>query len=134
MARTFNNTASLMAAIQREMRTAMTEIHDRGLSAAQLNANRFYNQGDPEYYKRTGKYGDAPTSDGVQGFGNRQDVSIYMEEAGHGYTTGTFSAREVWQAAEDHTAGVLGMPGRWAQTEQDVENIIEQVCSAHFDR
>ena len=99
---------------------------------AHENALSFYDQGEPKYYHRTGTYGTAPNTDGVKGFGNTQEVEIYMEEAGHGYSTGTFSAQEVWQAAEDHTYGVLGRPGRWAQTESDVQDIINNVCSEHF--
>lgn len=121
-----------MSGLQQELRSAMTEISLQGLIKANENANEFYDQGDPEYYKRTGTYGTAPNTDGVKGFGNVQEVEIYMEEAGHGYSTGTFSAREVWEAVENHTAGVLGKAGRWAETENDVQDIINNVMSEHF--
>ena len=121
-----------MSGLQQELRSAMTEISLQGLIKANENANEFYDQGDPEYYKRTGTYGTAPNTDGVKGFGNVQEVEIYMEEAGHGYSTGTFSAREVWEAVENHTAGVLGKAGRWAETENDVQEIINNVMSEHF--
>ena len=55
-----------------------------------------------------------------------------MNPSGHGYTTGTFSAQEVWEAAENHTAGVLGKPGRWTQTETDIEEIVNDVFSRKF--
>ena len=121
-----------MQALQQEMHSAMTEISLQGLIKAHENANEFYDQGTPNSYKRTGTYGTAPNTDGVKGFGNVQEVEIYMEEAGHGYSTGTFSARDVWNAAENHTFGVLGKPGRWTQTESDVAEIINNVCSQHF--
>lgn len=121
-----------MSGLQQELRSAMTEISLQGLIKAHENANEFYDQGDPEYYKRTGTYGTAPNTDGVKGFGNVQEVEIYMEEAGHGYSTGTFSAREVWEAVENHTAGVLGKAGRWTETESDVQDIINNVMSEHF--
>lgn len=57
---------------------------------------------------------------------------IRIKQSGHGYTTGTFSAREVWEAAENHTSGVLGKPGRWAQTEQDVEQLANEIFAKHF--
>ena len=133
MPKTYTNISSLMAGLQRELRSAMTEISLQGLMKAHENASSFYDQGNPSSYIRTGTYGTAPNTDGVKGFGNTQEVEIYMEEAGHGYSTGTFSAQEVWQAAENHTAGVLGQPGRWAQTESDVGEIIYDVCSKHFD-
>lgn len=121
-----------MAGLQQELHSAMNEISLQGLMKAHENASEFYDQGDPKRYKRTGTYGTTPNTDGVKGFGNVQEVEIYMEEAGHGYSTGTFSAREVWEAVENHTAGVLGKAGRWAETESDVSKIIYDVMSEHF--
>lgn len=132
MAKTYTNISSLMAGLQQELHSAMNEISLQGLMKAHENASEFYDQGDPKRYKRTGTYGTAPNTDGVKGFGNVQEVEIYMEEAGHGYSTGTFSAREVWEAVENHTAGVLGKAGRWAETESDVAKIIYDVMSEHF--
>lgn len=132
MAKTYTNISSLMAGLQQELHSAMNEISLQGLMKAHENANEFYDQGDPKRYKRTGTYGTASNTDGVKGFGNVQEVEIYMEEAGHGYSTGTFSAREVWEAVENHTAGVLGKAGRWAETENDVSKIIYDVMSEHF--
>lgn len=94
---------------------------------------KFYSQGSPKRYKRTGKYGDAPDSTGAQGGGGHVSTEIYMNESGHGYTAGTFSAREVWEAAENHTSGVLGKPGRWAQTEQDIEQLANEIFAKHFN-
>lgn len=132
MAKTYTNISSLMAGLQQELHSAMNEISLQGLMKAHENASEFYDQGDPKRYKRTGTYGTAPNTDGVKGFGNVQEVEIYMEEAGHGYSTGTFSAREVWEAVENHTAGVLGKAGRWAEIESDVSKIIYDVMSEHF--
>ena len=132
MAKTYTNISSLMAGLQQELHSAMNEISLQGLMKAHENASEFYDQGDPKRYKRTGTYGTAPNTDGVKGFGNVQEVEIYMEEAGHGYSTGTFSAREVWEAVENHTAGVLGKSGRWAETESDVSKIIYDVMNEHF--
>ena len=132
MAKTYTSISSLMAGLQQELHSAMNEISLQGLMKAHENASEFYDQGDPKRYKRTGTYGTAPNTDGVKGFGNVQEVEIYMEEAGHGYSTGTFSAREVWEAVENHTAGVLGKAGRWAETESDVSKIIYDVMSEHF--
>lgn len=133
MAKTYTNTSSLMAGLQKELRSVMTEISLQGLMKAHENATEFYDQGDPKQYRRTGTYGTTPNTDGVKGFGNVQEVEIYMEEAGHGYSTGTFSAHEVWDAIESGSAGILGKPGRWAETERDIIQIINNVCSEHFN-
>lgn len=129
----FTDTASLMAAIQNEMKSAMTEASLQSFIKAHENANDFYSQGKPSSYKRTETYGTAPNTTGVTGGGNHLATEIYMEESGHGYRTGTFSAREVWEAAENNTAGVLGKSGRWAQTEEDTQRIFKEVFSSHFD-
>ena len=132
MVKRYTNISSLMSGLQQELRSAMTEISLQGLIKAHENANEFYDQGDPEHYERTGTYGTTPNTDGVKGFGNIQEVEIYMEEAGHGYSTGSFSAHDVCDAVEDHTAGVLGKSGRWAETENDVQDIVNNVMLEHF--
>lgn len=126
------NLNSLLNEMRREMRTAMYNAEHRSHMKALENAEEFYSQGKPKYYKRTGKYGDAPDSTGVTGSGDHLEAEIYMNPSGHGYTTGTFSAQEVWEAAETGGAGVLGIPGRWAQTEQDVEQIVNEEFGGRF--
>ena len=121
-----------MAALQKEMYGAMVRAESKSFDAARENAQSFYSQGNPKYYKRTGKYGDAPDSTGVLGSGNHLEAEIYMNPSGHGYTTGTFSAQEVWEAAETGSAGVLGMPGRWAQTESDIQQIVNEEFGKAF--
>ena len=128
----YKNYASLLSALQREMSIAMHNVEQRSHMKALENADEFYSQGEPQRYDRTGKYGDAPDSTGVIGNGNHLSAEIFMNPAGHGYTTGSFSVQEVWQAAEDHTAGVLGMSGRWAQTESDIERIISEEFNSRF--
>lgn len=133
MAKTFTDISSLLAAVNKEMMQAMNEIDKNGLKIAKKNAKDFYSQGNPKVYDRTGTYGDAPNSTGVQGGGNHWSTEIYMEESGHGYRTGSFSARKVWEAAENHTSGVLGKPSRWAQTEEEVEKLANEIFTKHFE-
>lgn len=129
----YTNIGSLMEALQREMRNAMNATEQRSHMKALENADEFYSMDSPDRkYVRTGKYGDAPDSTGVTGGGDYLEAEIYMNPSWHGYTTGTFSAQEVWEAAETHTAGVIGMPGRWAQTESDIERIINEEFGKRF--
>lgn len=128
----YNNLNALLNAVRREMKSAMQSSEQRSHMKALENADEFYSQGDPIRYVRTGKYGDAPDSTGVTGGGDYLEAEIYMNPSGHGYTTGTFSAQEVWEAAENHSAGVLGMPGRWAQTESDIEQIVNEEFGKRF--
>lgn len=124
---------SLLNAMRKEMRSAMQSAEQCSHMKALENADEFYSMDSPDCkYVRTGKYGDAPDSTGVTGGGDYLEAEIYMNPAGHGYTTGTFSAQEVWEAAENHSAGVLGMPGRWAQTESDIEQIVNEEFGKRF--
>ena len=130
--KSFTDIQSLLSAVNQEMTQVMDEISVEGEMIALRNAESFYSQGSPMSYVRTGKYGDAPTSDGLQRSGNEVSTEIYMEEAGHGYATGTFSAREVWQAAEDHTAGVLGKSGLWQDSEDEIKKMAYDKFAKHF--
>lgn len=123
---------SLLNAMRKEMRSAMQSVEQRSHMKALENADEFYSQGNPVRYVRTGKYGDAPDSTGVIGGGDYLEVEIYMNPAGHGYTTGTFSAHDVWEAVENHTAGVIGKSGRWAETENDIEEIVNEEFGKRF--
>lgn len=130
----FTSWGAIEKAAKRKMQDAMKTTEQRSFMSALENAEDFYSQGNPKIYKRTGKYGDAPDSTGVTGSGNRLEAEIYMNPSGHGYTTGTFSAQEVWQAAETGSAGILGLPGRWNKTKQDVEKIINEEFGKRFSK
>lgn len=131
---TFNSWGALKKYAQQKQREAMNATEQRSHLAALENAEEFYSQGNPKMYERTGKYGDAPDSTGVTGGGDHLHAEIYMNPDGHGYTTGTFSAQEVWQAAETGSAGVLGLPKRWAETKNDVCEIIDEEFWKRFSR
>lgn len=134
MAKTFKSWDALEKAIQQEMKNAMEESVRKGYLKACENAVDFYSEGSPKVYQRTGTYGDAPDTDGVKGSGNNLSAKIYMNPSGHEYTTGTFSAQEVWEAAENHTAGVLGKAGRWEQTERDIEDAVNESFGKRFHK
>lgn len=130
----FSSWSALEAIIQNELRSAMESSKQRSYMKALENAEEFYSQGNPKRYNRTGTYGDAPDSTGVTGSGNILEAEIYMNPNGHGYTTGTFSAQEVWQAVETGSAGVLGLSGRWAETEKDIEQIVNEEFGKRFKK
>lgn len=134
MGKKITSFAQLEAECQKKMRNAMERTVVEGWMKARENAEEFYSQGSPVQYVRTGTYGDAPDADDVSGSGNHLHARIYMNPSWHGYGTGTFSAQEVWQAAEDGSCGVLGLPGRWEQTEQDVERIGNEEFGKEFGK
>ena len=91
MAKVITSWSQLEYELQQKMRMAMEETVRKGYLKACENAIDFYSEGSPQTYERTGKYGDAPDTDGVEGSGNQLSARIYMNPSGHGYTTGTFS-------------------------------------------
>lgn len=134
MAKKITSFKQLEAECQKKMRRAMENTTVESWIKARENAEDFYSEGSPKYYERTGKYGDAPDAKDVSGSGNHLHSEIFMNPWNHGYTTGSFSAQEVWEAAETGTAGVLGMPGRWEQTECDIDDIGNREFSKYFQR
>lgn len=128
-----NSFAELERKCQAKMRKAMEETVVEGWIKAKENAEDFYSIDSPNrIYNRTGKYGDAPDADEISGEPNHLHSKIFMNPYNHGYRTGTFSAQEVWQAAENHTSGVIGKAGRWAQTEKDIEDIGNKAFGKEF--
>lgn len=135
MSRTYATKSALINAIKSEMSKAMKSAEQRAHYAALENAEAFYSVDSPDRkYVRTGKYGDAPDSTGVSQFSDGYTFEIYMNESMHGYTTGTFSAEQVWEAVESHTHGVIGLSGRWSETKKDIEDIVNSEFSKRFSK
>lgn len=131
MARSFTNSEALLAAIRKEMQSAMDEVDSRGKMAAEKNSDDFYSQGSPNRYKRTYSYGDSPKSMGVIGSGDHLETEIYLD-MDFSYTTGSWSTPKVFNAIEFGGGGILGKTGRWQQTEEDVERIINEAFVKRF--
>lgn len=130
----YTSWVALENAIQKELKNTMNTIEHRSYNKALENAEEFYSQGSPKRYVRTGTYGDTPDSTGVSGGGNHYETDIYMNPNGHGYSTGTFSAYQVWEAVENSSYGVLGLPGRWNETESDIQKIINEEFGKRFSK
>lgn len=131
MARSFTNSEALLAAIRKEMQDAMNEVESKGYLAAVKNAGEFYSQGHPSSYKRTHSYGNSPKSTGVLGAGDHLEAEIYLD-MNFNYTTGSWYTPKVFDAIEFGGGGILGKTGRWQQTEEDVERIINEAFAKRF--
>ena len=131
MARSFTNSEALLAAIRKEMQSAMDEVESKGYLAAVKNAGDFYSQGHPNRYKRTPSYGNSAKSTGVIGSGDHLETEIYLD-TGFNYSTGSWSTPKIFDAIEFGDGGVLGKTGRWQQTEEDVERIINEAFVKRF--
>lgn len=127
----FKNMASLVKAIQDEMREAMEETTDNSIADAQINTKIFYSGGSPDSYKRTGQYGNSPNSHGIKESGNILYSDVYLDD-NYEYHTGTYSARKVFEEAEIGGSGIVGTPGTWARTEEDIQKNINDSFGKRF--
>lgn len=95
-----------------------------GYKRTEEDINSFYTQGNPKIYERTGAYGESPESSGVSGGNGNYHFSIRLNDPT--YSTGTFDGRKVLEEAQHNGYGILGKSGTWAETERDVEAIINK--------
>lgn len=120
---TYTSASAIKAAIRQKANKAMQEISKKGLECAQKNNAGFYT-GSPVWYYRTGQLGNSPATTGVTGGGSSISTEIYLDDS-YSYTTGKWSANQVLNAAEYGTANLVGSPGFWAKTVEEMSEIIE---------
>lgn len=128
----FKNMASLVNALQAEMREAMEEVTEKSLKDADNEMQVFDDGGTPDRYDRVYNYENSPDTHGVSGSGNVVDSDIYLND-GYDYNTGTFSTPEVFKAAESGSYGIVGTPGTWARIEEDIQQNIDNSFGKRFN-
>lgn len=125
---TYTSASAIKAAIRQKANQAMQEVSKKGLETAQKNNVGFYT-GSPKVYRRTGQLGNSPATSGVSGGGSSISTEIYLDDS-YSYTTGTWSADQVLNAAEYGTANLVGSPGFWAKTVEEMSDIIENAFTS----
>ena len=118
---TYTSISAVKAAIRKKAQQAIGEISQKGYETAQNNVEGFYT-GSPVYYKRTGKLGDSPRTTGVQGKGSHVSTEIYLDD-NYSYSTGTWTAEQVMNAAEN--GHLVGSGGFWMKTVDEMPDIID---------
>lgn len=119
---TYTSISAVKAAIRKKAQQAIGEISQKGYETAQNNVEGFYT-GSPVYYKRTGKLGDSPRTTGVQGKGSHVSTEIYLDD-NYSYSTGTWTAEQVMEAAENGYGNLVGTGGFWRKTVDEMPDII----------
>lgn len=94
------------------------ESSQKGFEATKEDILSFYTQGDPKWYKRTGKYGNSPSETGVTGGHGDYYFEIYL--APPEYTTGLYDGQKVMEEAQWNGSGILGRAGTWFEAEKDI--------------
>ena len=130
---TFRTIASLSAAIQREFHAAMRETRNKVETDLKENVEHFYDSPDPKTYIRTGTLKESPNVSEVDFGGNWSSFYAEMDD-GIQYNTGTFSGTEVLYATEYGEYGVIGNPGYWEKTEENIQKNLDESFGAHFSK
>ena len=120
---TYISATALKAAIRQKAQQAMQEVSKKGLECAQKNNAGFYT-GSPVWYHRTGQLGNSPAASGVNNNGGSLSTEIQLDDS-YSYSTGLWSTNQVFNAAEFGTANLVGSPGFWAKTKDEMPDIID---------
>lgn len=134
--------SQLQEMMKKELRAAMHETQDKVLNVMKQEVSSFYSMGNPKIYDRTGTLESSPRVTGVNGGGTYYEFEAYLD-TGLGYLVPNpaftslgfasyFSTLEVYTAAENHTAGVLGRPGFWARSEAKFQQELDNSIRSHF--
>ena len=134
--------SDLQAMLQKELRAAMHDAQDDILNVMKEETASFYSMGRPQIYDRTGTLESSPNVTSVNGNGMHYEFEAYLD-TGLGYMVPNpaflaigkasyFSTLEVYTAAENHTAGVLGRPGFWARSEARFQQELDKAIRSHF--
>ncbi len=120
---TFTSAADLKKAIRKQAEKAMNDVSKKGLRSAKENVRGFYT-GFPVVYQRTGALRDSPNTTGVSVSGSVISTEIFLDDT-YAYDTGTWTAPQVIKAAETGSGNLVGSPGFWQRTIDDMPEIIE---------
>ena len=125
------NMKQLEQMLRTKLKVAMQSASDNINSDITQNLSSFYTQGTPEFYKRTGNLGNSAERTPLSCSGNTISFEAGLNTT-HGYTTGTFSKTEVLEAAENHEAGILGKPGFWEKSENNMQKLLDSAIRSLF--
>lgn len=123
--------AELESMLMNRLQSAMSEASSLILTDMQQETSAFYSQGSPKIYKRTGTLGNTPKVSPLSGGGKQISFKAYLDKS-RGYRTGTFSMSDVLTNAEAHTAGILGKPNFWANSEKRMKNTLDKTMRSFF--
>ena len=125
------NMSELNRMLMNQLQAAMSEASSLMLADMRKETAAFYSQGSPKMYKRTGTLGSTPKVSPLSVGGTQISFDAYLDKS-RGYRTGTFSMSDVLTNAEAHTAGILGKPKFWANSEKRMEKTFEKTMKRFF--
>lgn len=118
----------IMDAIDAQIIRPRVEAAEReGFEMTQVDIQNFYSSGAPRVYDRTETYASSPRSSGVSGGNGNYHYNIHLNVAEYPY--GLHNGLQVITDIQNNGSGVLGTPGTW---DDSVQDIIEAV-KANFN-
>lgn len=100
----------------------MNDVSKKGLQTAKENVQGFYT-GAPVMYQRTGALGESPETTGVSSSGSTISTEILLNDT-YSYNTGTWTTPQIMKAAETGSGNLVGSPGFWEKTLEDMPDIV----------
>lgn len=128
MSKTFTSLDALKAAIQKEIKDAMTEVADQSLLNVHQNVDSFYAFGGGQY-QRTGQLAESPEVR-LSGGGDNYNLQISLD-TGFRYNPSGRDTMTIYNYAE--SGGLCGNGGFWAKTKDDVEKNINVAFGKRFE-
>lgn len=129
MSKTFTSMDALKAAIQKEIKEAMTEVADKSLLNVHQNVDSYYAFGGGGAYQRTGQLAESPEVR-LSGGGDNYNLQISLD-TGFRYNPSGRDTMTIYNYAE--SGRLRGNGGFWAKTKDDVEKNINVAFGKRFE-
>lgn len=137
-----NSTAELEQMIRKQMMNALQVVQSKVEADMFEEVGKFYTQGNPRLYQRTGNLGSSPRTTGISGGGNSASFEAYLEPGGYTVPNPVFTSRgyasyfsplQVLTAAESHAAHILGKGGFWSRSLKRMKEDLISTFSTFFN-
>lgn len=136
-----NSMKELMQEIRKQAEKAMQIVQAKAEADMYKETGNFYTSGNPRLYQRTGNLGSSPRTTGLSSGGNTISFEAYLDPGDYtaanarlrsmGFSS-YFSPLQVLTAAEHGASHILGRPGFWERSEEQIEKDLNEVMAQFF--
>ena len=132
--------AELEAMIRKQMESAMQVVQAKAEADMFEETGAFYT-GSPSIYRRTGKLGSSQRTTGISSGGNTVSFEAYLDYGSYTVPNNDFTSRgyasyfsplQVFTAAEEGGAHILGRSGFWRRSEEKIEKDLNETFASFF--
>lgn len=130
IAKKFTNFSALKDALRKEMYNAVQESTEKSYEDLCENVNHFYDS-EEGGYKRTYQLMNAPQAKEISCSGDTAMGEIRIDTDSPNYDPAGRSVQTIYNYGNE--GGLLGNPGFWQKTEEDIPKNIEKSFGKHFN-